>query len=77
MNEFSPLPAIFAGGRADIGVFAQHSPPGPVFYTAGIVTVRLFACDRFPQGQDESAGLPGYNAKDILESFTGEKLLPS
>lgn len=59
------------------GVFAQHSAPGPVFYTAGIVTVRIFACGRFPQGQDESAGFPGYNARDILESFTGEKLLPS
>ena len=28
-------------------------------------------------GQDESAGFPGYNARDILESFTGEKHSPS
>lgn len=64
--------------KGQILVFLRSIRPlGRFFTPRGIKTVRLFACDRFPQGQDESAGFPGYNARDILESFTGEKLLPS
>ena len=59
-------------------VFAQHLPHRPAFVASrGVVRVRIFTCGPFFWGQDESAGFPGYSARDILESFTGEKLLPS
>ncbi len=58
-------------------VFAQRSPHRPVFYTARRRDGSDFRLWPACGGQDESAGFPGYNARDILESFTGEKLLPS